>query len=173
MNWKNFAIFILIIILILYVVFYPLRFEYYEDVKAKKISDVVTISCFGILIIYDLYWNIKKGEKNWKKYITDFFKGTTLFSVFYFLILRRFFSYLIIFTNSIFGEVETVNINGIIVGKIDRKGGGKNIGERKITIKQKETDLIFDTRIDIIENHYEGQYVQIQMKKGILNIIYK
>jgi|GEM_PF-5320991 len=177
MNWKYLSRFIIILILIIaliiYIIFYPLRFEFYEDIRAKQISDFIVIPFFGILVTYDIFRNIKKGEKNWKKYIIDFFKRTALFSVFYFLILRRFFSCLLIFVNSIFGELETVTINGTIIEIIDRKGSGKDIGDHKITIEQKETDLIFDTRIDIIQNYYKGQKVEIEMKKGILNLMYK
>ncbi|WP_281846815.1 hypothetical protein [Olleya namhaensis] len=173
MKWKYILGFIVITILIIYIIFYPLRFEFYEDIKAKQIADYIVIPIFIILVFYDLFRNIKKGETNWKKYIIDCFKGTALCSVFYFLLLRRFLSYVLIIINSIFGEVETVTVSGIIIEKVDIKGSGKAISDYKIIIKQKETDVIFDTRLDILNNYTIGQHVTIEMKKGILNLIYK
>ena len=92
MNWKFISVLILIVILIFFIIFYPLQFDLYEDLKAKKISDFIIIPLYGILIIYDIYWNIKKDEKNWKKYFIDFLKQTGIFSIGYYFIIRRFFS---------------------------------------------------------------------------------
>ena len=169
MKWK----FILGLILIIILIFYPSQFNFYEDLKAKQISDFIVIPLFGILILYDIYRNIKNGEKNWKKYILDFLKGIGIFSVFYFFIMRRFLSCLIIFVNCIFGEIETVKISGIITEKTDIKGSGKFIGIYELTINQNGKEFVFGSNHFTVQKYNVGEEFNAEMKKGILTIIYK
>ena len=173
MNWKHISGLILIIILIIYIIFYPLQFEFYENLKAKKIADFIFIPGFFLLVIYDLYRNIKKGERKWKKYSFDLIKGITLFSVLYFFILRSFFSSGILFVNSIFGEKEKIEINGIITDKTDLKGSGKFVGEYELIVDQNGNEYVFDSNHLVIKDLKVGDNFELKMKKGILNLIYK
>ena len=173
MNWKFFSVLVLIVILIFFIIFYPLQFDFYEDLKAKKITDFIFIPLYGILVIYDIYRNLKKREKNWKKYMVDFLKGTSLSALFYFFIIRRFFSCLLIFVNCIFGNIDTVEINGVIVDKTDRKGGGKRIGEYNLTINQNGKEFVFDSNHPTVDKYNVGEEFNIEMNKGILSILYK
>lgn len=173
MNWKFISGLILIIILIIYIIFYPLQFEFYENSKAKKITDLIFIIGFFLLVIYDLYWNIKKREKEWKKYLFDSLRGIALFSVVYFLILRSFFSSGIIFVNSIFGEKEKIEINGIIKDKTDLKGSGKFTGKYELIVDHNGNEYIFDSNHLAIKDLKVGDNFKLEMKKGILNLIYK
>lgn len=173
MNWKVISGLILIIVLIIYIIFYPLQFEFYENLKAKKIADFIFIPAFFLLVIYDLYRNIKKGEKKWRKYSFDLIKGIALFSVLYFFILRSLLSSGIIFINTIFGEKEKVKISGIITNKIDRIGSGKFVGEYELIVDQNGIEYIFDSNHLAIKDLKEGEDFELEMKKGILNLIYK
>ena len=173
MNWKLISGLILIIILIIYIIFYPLQFEFYENLKAKKIADFIVIPIFFLLIIYDLFWNIKKREKDWRKYSLDLIKGLGIFGILYFLILRSFFSSGIIFINSIFGEKEIVKVSGIITEKTDLKGSGKFIGKYELIVDQNGNKFVFDSNHKSIENYKVNGHFEMEMKKGILNLIYK
>jgi len=173
MNWKFISGLILIIILIIFIIFYPLQFDFYESLKAKKIVDFIVIPIFLLLIMYDLLRNIKKGEKNWKKYSVDLIKGLAMFAVLYFLILRSFFSSGIIFMNAIFGEKEIIKVNGIVTDKKALKGSGKFIGKYELIVTQNGNVFIFDSNQTSIENYEVNDHFEMEMKKGILNLIYK
>ena len=150
-----------------------MQFEFYENLKAKKIADFIVIPIFFLLIIYDLFRNIKKGEKDWKKYSLDLIKGLGIFAVLYFLILRSFFSSGIIFINTIFGEKEIVKVSGIITKKTDLKGGGKFVGKYELIVDQNGKQFVFDSNHKSIENFEVNEDFEMEMKKGILNLIYK
>ncbi len=173
MNWKFISVLILIVILIFFIIFYPLQFDFYEDLKAKKLTDFIFIPFYGILVIYDIYRNIKKEDKNWKQYSIDFLKGTSLSALFYFLIMRRFFSCVLIFINCALGDNDTVKINGIIVNKIDSEGSGKYIGEYELTIDQNGKKYVLDSNHTTVDKYNVGEEFNIEMKKGILSILYK
>ncbi|MCR8668060.1 hypothetical protein NO995_10230 [Aestuariibaculum sp. M13] len=173
MNWKFISGLILIIILIIYIIFYPLQFEFYENLKAKKISDFIVLPIFFLLIIYELFRNIKKGEKEWKKYLLDLTKGLGIFAVLYFLMLRSLFSSGIIFINTIFGEKEMVKVSGIITDKTDLKGSGKFLGKYELIIEQNGNEFVFDSNHKSIENYKVNDHFEMEMKKGVLNLIYK
>ena len=173
MNWKFISILILIIILIIYIIFYPLQFEFYENLKAKRIADFIVIPICCLLIIYDLFRNIKKGEKNWRKYSIDLVKGLGVFAVIYFLLLRSFFSGGIIFINTIFGAKEHVKVSGIVTGKKNFKGGAKFVGKYELIVDQNGNEFVFDSNSKSIENYEVNGHFEMEMKKGILNLIYK
>jgi hypothetical protein len=173
MNWKYISALILIIILIIYILFYPLQFEFYESLKAKKIADYIVFPIFFLMIIYDLFQNIKKGEKEWKKYTLQLTKGVALFLVCYVLILRSFFSSGIIAVNSIFGEKETIKIKGIITHKTALKGSGKFTGKYELIINQNGNEFVFESNHMAINNYKVKDHFEMEMKKGIVNLIYK
>ncbi|MDP5101824.1 MAG: hypothetical protein NWQ09_10890 [Nonlabens sp.] len=173
MNWKFISIMILIIILIIYIIFYPLQFEFYEDLKAKRIAEFIVIPIFSLSILYDLFRNLKKGEKNWRKYSINLVKGLGVFAVIYFLILRSFFSGGILFINTVFGVKEIVKVSGIITEKTNVKGGGRFIGKYELIVDQNGNEFVFDSNRKSIENYEVNGHFEMEMKKGILNLIYK
>ncbi len=173
MNWKFISGLFLILLLIIYIIFYPLQFEFYENLKAKKIADFIIIPIFLVLIFYDLFRNVKKGEKNWKKYSLDLIKGLSIFAILYFLILRSFFSSGIILMNTIFGEKEIIKVSGIITNKTDLKGLGKFVGKYELTVNQDGNEYVFDSNKKSIETYKVHDHFEMEMKKGIFNLIYK
>ena len=150
-----------------------MQFDFYEDLKAKKIADHIFIPTFFLVVLYDLYRNIKKGEKKWKAYSLDFLKGMALCAVLYFFILRSLFSSGILLVNSIFGAKEQVQMRGVITHKTDSKGSGKFIGEYELIVEDKGIEYIFDSNHLAIKDYTVGDAFEVEMNMGILNLIYK
>lgn len=173
MNWKYFLGIGLLIILFLYIVCYPLQFEFYENIQAKKLADFIFVPFYGILVFYDLYKNIAKKEKNWKKYLFDFLKSTTFFSIAYLLFLRWFFSCFLLLLNAIFGEKEVIKISGPVTEIVHQKGSGKFLGNHTLSIQQDGKSFVFDAKGVLLENYKEGEYTELKMKKGVLNLLYR
>ncbi|WP_394748056.1 hypothetical protein [Spongiimicrobium salis] len=173
MNWKSILVIILLVVLFIFIVYYPLQFEFYENLQAKKLADFIFIPFYGILVLYDLYKNIVQKERKWKKYFVDFLKSTAIFSLAYLLILRWFFSCCLLVLNAVFGEKETVKVSGIITEIVQQKGSGKVLGTYTINIQEGEKNYFFHSKGKVLKNYTEYEYVELHMKKGVLNLLYK
>lgn len=173
MNWKSISISVLIIIPIVCLIFYPAQFDFRECFKVRRILDSIFISMFLILILYDVFLNIKTRQRSWKEYRKYLSEPLQVFFIIYFVIFRSFFSSGILFVNSIFGEKETVKILGIIIEKTSRRGSGKFPGKYELIVKQDEDVFIFTSNAKAIADYEVGGHFEMEMKKGILNLIYK
>ena len=164
---------ILIIILSVYLIFYPLKFDFYEQIKAKRIVDLFIIPFF--LIIFGNYTIkiVKKGEIDWKKFPKEILFASTLFGIFYFFIIRSVLSCGILFINCCTKEKEIVELNGKITDIVKYEGHGKVIGRYEITINQNGKEFHFESNKYVIEKYSLNGKFNTQMKKGNLNILYK
>ncbi|RTY85434.1 hypothetical protein [Flavobacterium sp. GT3R68] len=164
---------ILLIVLCVFLVFYPLRFDFYEQLKAKKIVDIFFLPIVIILIINYIHKTVKKRDVNWKIFPKEILFAIVLFGIIYFTILRSVFSCGLLFINCTLKEKEIVEINGTITDIVKIEGHGKVIGKYELTINKNGKELSFESNKKAIENFSLNEKFKMKMKKGALNILYK
>jgi len=173
MNWKFILGTILLILLFIFIVFYPFQFEFYEHIQAKKLADFIFIPFYGVLVVYAIYKSRMQKGKSWKKYVLDFLKSTMFFSLAYLLVLRWFFACCLLLLNAVFGAKETVKVTGVITEIEQQKGSISLLGKQTIKIQKGEKSFIFHSNENLFESYKEYDYIELKMKKGVLNLLYK
>ena len=79
----------------------------------------------------------------------------------------------LLFINCSLKETETVEVYGQITDIIKIEGHGKVIGRYEITINQDGKEFNFESNKNAIEKYSLNENFKMEMKKGILNILYK
>jgi hypothetical protein len=170
-NKRDIFLIALLIVISVFLILYPLKFDLYECVKAKRIIDMLALPLSILALVYFIYRKFKSGDYIiWRSML----KTLLMCGIVYFFIVRSLFGCGITFINSIFGRNEVVKIKGVVTGKIQRKGGYKSVGLYELTIlEQGGREIILDTKLDIIRNYSTNDRIEIVMKKGLLNLLYK
>ncbi|MBB6236254.1 hypothetical protein HDC90_000865 [Pedobacter sp. AK013] len=172
MNNRKITFFIVLLIAISgFLIFYPLRFDLYECAKAKKIIDYITLSVGISGMIYFIYRKLKSGD-----YILldSMVKTLFLIIIIYFIVVRSLLGCALTFMNSIYERNEVVKIKGVVIKKIEKKGRYKSVDLYELTIQdQTGREIILETKPSILKNYVLNDRVEIDMKKGILNLLYR
>lgn len=164
---------ILLIVLSVFLVFYPLRFDFYEQLKAKRIVDIIFFPIVTTLLINYVFMHVKKGDVNWKIFPKEILFAIVLFGMIYFTILRSVFSCGLLFINCALKEKEIIEINGTITDIIKIEGHGKVLGRYELMVNKNGKEFNFESNKKAIENFSLNENFKMEMKKGILNILYK
>ena len=160
-----------ILIFILFVIIYPLQYDFIEQIKAKKYADWVVGFC-TIIITTGHVFHLIKGRlfKHYKRDLIRILKEMAPLVLFYMIVLRGFFGFGIVCINSIYAKKEIVK--GTIVNKVQIKGSGKFVGKYELVVSANGKEYIFDSNLKAIENYKQGDLFELEMKKGILNLLY-
>lgn len=164
---------ILLIVLCVFLIFYPLRFDFYEQLKAKKIVDLFFLPAVLIFLTNYVLKTVKKDDFHWKIFSKEILFAAALFGIIYFTILRSVFSCGLLFINCALAEKELVEVNGRITDIVKIEGHGKVLGRYELTINQNGKEFNFESNKKAIENLSLNENFKIEMKKGILNLMYK
>ena len=164
---------ILIIVLSVFLVFYPLRFDFYDQLKAKQIVDKVIFPTVIFFLGIYIFKMVKNGGVNWRKFPQEILFAIFLFGIVYFSIIRSVLSCGLLFINCTLSEKETVLINGQIINIIKMEGHGKVMSRYEITVNQDRKVYNFESNKLAIENYSVNQNFKKEMNNGFLNIIYK
>jgi uncharacterized membrane protein len=164
---------IVIIAFCVYLVFYPLKFDFYDQLKAKKIVDIILIPIVTIIFIRYVVKSAKEGDVNWKTFRKEILFGMVIFGIFYFTILRSVFSCGLLFINCSLKEKEIIEIHGTITDIVNVEGHGKVMGRHELTVKENGNEFVFESNKKAIQNFSVNQEFKVKMKNGILNILYK
>lgn len=164
---------ILLIVLCVFLIFYPLRFDFYEQLKAKKIVDLFFLPIVLIFLTNYVLKTIKKDDVNWKIFSKEILFAVALFGLIYFTILRSVLSCGLLFINCALAEKEIVVVSGRITDIVKIEGHGKVLGQYELTINQNGKEFNFESNKKAIENLSLNENCKIEMKKGILNLMYK
>lgn len=160
-----------IIISSVFLVFYPLKFDFYEQLKAKRIVDIIVLPIFIIGLGNYIIKKVKNDGVNWKTFSKEILFAFVIFGLFYFTIIRSVLSCGLLFIN--ITVIEKVEINGTITNIVKIEGHGKVIGKYEITINQNGNELNFESNKNAIENYTLNGKFKKEMNKGVLNIVYK
>lgn len=164
---------IAIIAFCVFLVFYRLKFDFYEYLKAKEIIDILIFPIVSIILIKYIYNSVKQGDVNWKTFPKEIVFAIVLFGIFYITIMRSVLSCGVLFINCTLKEKEIVTVNGRIIEIINVDSHGKVIGKHQLTIKQNDNVFVFESNKKAIKNYKINQEFKIEMKKGIFNILYR
>jgi hypothetical protein len=160
-----------IIISSVFLVFYPLKFDFYEQLKTKRIVDIIVLPIFIIVLGYYIIKKVKNDGANWKTFSKEILFAIAIFGIFYFTIIRSVLSCGLLFINRT--VKEKVEINGTITDILKIEGHGKVIGKYEITINQNGKEYNFESNKNAMENYRLNGKFKMEMNKGILNIVYK
>jgi hypothetical protein len=164
---------VVLIVLCVFLIFYPLRFDFYEQLKAKRIVDLFFLPIILIFLINYVLKTVKKGGVNWKIFPKEILFAIVIFGIIYFTILRSVFSCGLLFINCALEEKEIVEVNGTITEIVKIEGHGKVPGRYELTINQNGKEFNFESNKKAIENFSLNEKFSIEMKKGTLNLMYK
>ena len=164
---------ILIIILSVFLIFYPLKFDFYDQSKAKRLVDIFIIPLFLIAFGSYVIKIVRRGEIDWKKFSKEILFAIILFGVFYIFMIRSVLSCGILFINCYPKEKEIVEIDGKIIDIVKYEGHGKVLGKYKISINQNGEEFHFECNKHAIEKYSLNENFKTNMKIGSLNIMYK
>ena len=153
--------------------FYPLQFDLYEQLKAKKIVDAILLPICAIFLARYIFVNVKNGSVNWKVFPKEILFAIFIFAVLYLTIIRSVISCGLLFVNCSFKEREIIEVNGVVTNIVNFKGSGKVASQYILTINQKGNELIFESNESTIEKFSVNDQVNIKLKKGVLNLLYK
>ncbi|GGH19759.1 hypothetical protein GCM10007422_44830 [Pedobacter zeae] len=94
--------------------------------------------------------------------------------IIYVIVVRSVLGCALTFMNSIYERNEVVRIKGVVINKIEKKGRYRSVGVYELTIKdQIGREIILETKPSILKNYALNDKVEIDMKKGILNLLYR
>ena len=164
---------ITIVVCSVLLIFYPLKFDLYEQFKAKKIVDITLLPICGFFLARYIFLNIRKNNVNWKVFPKEILFAIFIFSILYLTIIRSVVSCGLFFVNCSFEEKEIIEINGIVTKVVNIEGSGKVLSQYILTINQNGKELIFESNGDMVEKFSVNDQVNIKLKKGILNLLYK
>jgi hypothetical protein len=163
----------LLIVLSVFLIFYPLRFDFYEQTKAKRIVDILILPLVFIFLINYVLKTVRKGNVNWEIFPKEILFSIILFGLIYFTILRSVLSCGLLFINCALKENEKVEINGTIINITKIEGHGKVLGNYEVKINQNGKEFNFESNKKAIENFSLNGKFKMEMNKGTLNLMYK
>ncbi|WP_293311602.1 hypothetical protein [Pedobacter sp. UBA5917] len=168
---KGTFLIILLVVFSIFLLFYILQFDMYEAVKAKRIIDIIALPLGILALICFIYKKLKSGDYiAWNSMLTSLFIGIVI----YFLFVRSVLGLALTFINSIYERNEIVKIKGIVTDKTERSGGRRGLSLHQFTIlDQTGREIILDTKPVILKEYSVNDSVKIDMKKGILNLLYR
>ena len=160
------------ILIIAFNIYYPSKFQFYEQVKAKKIIDFIVLPIYGMIIIITMIRRFIKSESQFKIILKSIFIKLFLFGLIYFSILRSFMANGILFANASFGS-SSVIVSGIVSAKVEIGEGERTFGRYELTVLQENKIYIFATTEEAIKKYSIGSAFEIEMQKGSLNLLFK
>ncbi|CAM1371853.1 conserved membrane hypothetical protein [Tenacibaculum litopenaei] len=164
---------IAIVLVIVFIVFYPLQFNLYELLKVKRYVDYVIVPSYAVLVLYDIVRNIRKGEKDWWKYLVDFSTTTAVLAVVYYFLIRGFIAFLLLFINSVLDVTDPVTVQGKVVEIVDIVGTGNSLGTYELVVVQDGKEYVFESNHFTLANYKVGTVFNEEFQRGILGILYK
>lgn len=167
------TVLVLITIFSIYLLFYPLRFDFYDQSKARRFVDLFFLPIFLILMITVIARKIKANIARWKVFLKESLFALALFAFFYIAIARSILSCGLLFVNCNLPKNEMVEVNGIITKIIKLERRGPAISRYEITVNQNATEFNFESNKKAIEKFSVNDKFSVKMKIGILNILYK
>jgi hypothetical protein len=173
MKIKYILISIILIVISVFLIFYPLRFDFYEQIKAKRIVDIIIIPLIFIFLLNYVFQTVRKGDVNWKIFSKEILFSIIIIGLIYFTVLRSVFSCGLLFINCSLNQNEKVEISGTIITITKIEGHGKVLGNYELTINQSGEEFIFESNKKAIDNFSINEKFKMKMNKGTLNLIYK
>lgn len=173
MKIKYILISIILIVISVFLIFYPLRFDFYEQIKAKRIVDIIILPLIFIFLINYVFKTVRKGDVNWKIFLKEILFSIIIIGLIYFTVLRSVFSCGLLFINCSLNQNEKVEISGTIVTITKIEGHGKVLGNYELTINQNGEEIIFESNKKAIDDFSINEKFKMKMNKGNLNLIYK
>jgi len=141
--------------------------------KAKKLADIFTIPLFITVLGSYVVKTIRRGDIDWKKFPKEILFAIVLFGFFYIFMIRSILSCGILFLNCYSKEKAIVVIDGKIIDIVKYEGHGKVLGKYIISINQNGEEFHFESNKRAIENYSLNENFKANMKRGVLNILYK
>ena len=167
------ATLIFIIILSIYLLFYPLQFDFYDQSKARHIVDLTFIPLFLVILIFDSTRKMRASGTRWKLLFKESLFALALFGLFYIGIARSILSCGILFVNCNLPKDDLVEVQGIVTEIVRVQRSGPAMPKYEITVIQNGKEFNFESNKKAIEKYSVNDKFSIEMKSGILNILYK
>lgn len=172
-QFKLLLIFVLVaVVFLVFVIFYPLQFDLYEQAKAKKGVDFVFLPLLAFLLIRYIVRKARKGV-NPKGFAKEIAFAVCGFAFFYVAMIRSLLSCVVLFVNCAFPEKEIVTIKGTVTEIVNVEKAGKILPQYILTVTRGREAFVFESNKTTVEQFTLNATVALKLKKGILNILYK
>ena len=167
------ATLIFIIILSIYLLFYPLQFDFYEQSKARRMVDLTFIPLLLVILIFVIARKMRASGTRWKVLFKESLFVLALFGLFYIGIARSILSCGILFVNCNLPKDDLVEVQGIVTEIVRVQRSGPAMPKYEITVIQNGKEFNFESNKNAIEKYSVNDKFSMKMKSGILNILYK
>ncbi|NUY81962.1 hypothetical protein HUK80_13745 [Flavobacterium sp. MAH-1] len=152
--------------------FYPLQFDLYEQAKAKKMVDLVVVPIFAFFLIRYVVRKIKQGGVDRRIFPKEILLAIFIFAALHFLIIRSVASCGLLFVNCSFPP-DTQEMNGVVTEVVNADKVGKMLPIYTLSVNENAEEFVFESNKKTVGTFSVNDSVKIEMKKGILGLLYK